>query len=419
MKSVQSVSDRPKTPAGRTVDGGGWDYDVVVIGAGPYGLSAGAYLKAAGLKVCVFGEPMSFWADRMPAGMLLRSPREASNLADPRAALTLGAFEKATGRPPSAPVPLETFVKYGRWFQQQVSFDLDRRLVGTVKGDGAAFRITLQDGTSLKSPRVIVAAGIESFHRKPAVFGELPGNMASHCYEGTKISALSDKHVAVIGAGQSALESAALLAESGAKVELIAKIPELRWIGMHKWLHQLGPLSKALYSKYDVGPAGISRLVATPKLVYHVPQKFKDRIRVRAVRPAGSRWLPERLKNVTLSTGLAVQTAKAVGQQVHLRLDDGSERRVHHVLMGTGYDVDIARYSFLDRQLVAEIQRLGGYPNLGAGFRCSVPGLHFIGAPAARNFGPLLYFVAGTEFAAKELTSYVSRQKTTARGQRL
>jgi thioredoxin reductase len=410
MRSVLSLRDRPAMPSGRARRGG-WDYDVSVIGAGPYGLSAGAYLKSAGLNVCVFGEPMSFWADRMPAGMLLRSPRAASNLADPRSVLTLGSYEKATNTAPAAPVPLETFVKYGRWFQQQLDFDVDRRLVSVIRRDGPAFRLTLDDGAILKSERVVVAAGIECFQRRPAVFRDLPSDLASHCYEGRKIADLARKRVSVIGAGQSALESAALLAEAGAKVEVIATIRELRWIGMHKWLHDLGPISKALYSEYDVGPVGISRLVATPNLVFHIPQKLKDRIRVRAVRPAGSRWLPARLKAVTLTTGRTVRTARAVGQEVHLRLDDGTERRVDHVLMGTGYDVDIDRYGFLDRELLAGVRRLGGYPDLGPGFCSSVPGLHFAGASAARSFGPLLYFVAGTEFAAKELTSYVCRQQ--------
>ena len=58
-------------------------YDVTIIGAGPYGLSAGAFLKSKGLGVRVFGKPMEFWADKMPKGMLLRSPREASTIADP------------------------------------------------------------------------------------------------------------------------------------------------------------------------------------------------------------------------------------------------------------------------------------------------------------------------------------------------
>jgi FAD-dependent urate hydroxylase len=387
------------------------DYDVVIVGAGPYGLSAGAHLKAQGLGVCVFGEPMDFWANKMPAGMLLRSPREASSIADPQSAYTLEGYEKASGAVPTAPVPLETFVDYGRWFQNQLGPDLDRTGIQEVRRENSTFKVTLENGAKLLARRVVVAAGVGPFSRKPPVFQNLPRHQASHCYEGKKIAALAGKRVAVIGAGQSALESAALLSEAGAAVEVIAAIPQLRWIGMHKWLHQLGPISKALYSKWDVGPVGISRLVSYPKAVSYIPLKMRDRIRVRAVRPAGSRWLPDRLKSVTISTGRSVRSAKSVGDEVRLLLDDNTERRVDHVLMGTGYDVDIDRYSFLPPELLSQIQRLGGYPDLSSGFCTSVPGLHFIGATASRSFGPLLCFVAGTGFASKELTSYISRHR--------
>jgi hypothetical protein len=96
------------------------------------------------------------------------------------------------------------------------------------------------------------------------------------------------------------------LHEAGSDVEIIAQIQALRWIGMHTWLHHMGPISKMLYSKHDVGPAGISRLVAAPALVHYVPLGLRDKIRKRAVRPAGSRWLPPRLANVKLSTGRPV-----------------------------------------------------------------------------------------------------------------
>jgi hypothetical protein len=88
---------------------------------------------------------------------------------------------------------------------------------------------------------------------------------------------------------------------------------------------------------------------------------------------------------------------------VRLTLDDQTERHVDHVLLGTGYRVDIAQYDFLTRPLIANVQRVDGWPVLQSGFRSSVPGLHFVGAPAARSFGPLLHFVAGTEFCSREL----------------
>ena len=96
---------------------------------------------------------------------------------------------------------------------------------------------------------------------------------------------------------------------------------------------------------------------------------------------------------------------------MRLQLNDGSERVVHHVLLGTGYDVDISKFGFLDPLLVARLRRLGGYPALGAGFSSSVEGLHFVGATAARSFGPLLYFVAGTEFASRQLRSYILKNR--------
>ena len=385
------------------------DCDVAIIGAGPYGLSAGAHLKAKGCSVRVFGEPMEFWADKMPAGMLLRSPREASSISDPTKAFTLEAYEAASGKEPAKPLPIETFVEYGRWFRHQLGSDLDTRTVARVDQEKDGFRLTLQTGESFRTTRVVVAAGIGPFRRKPSQFRGIPQTHASHCYEGRKLAEFAGKKVAVIGAGQSALESAALLHESGAEVEIIAQISKLRWIGMHSWLHHMGPISSILYSKHDVGPAGISRLVAAPNLVRHVPLPLRDKIRKRAVRAAGSRWLPPRLRKVKTTMGRGVETASVTGDEVSLKLDDASERRVHHVLLGTGYDVDIARYDFLSPELVQKVQQLDGYPALTGGFSSSVPGLHFVGATAARSFGPLLYFVAGTEFASSALAKNIIR----------
>jgi thioredoxin reductase len=386
------------------------DCQVAVLGSGPYGLSAAAHLKASGMDVRVFGRPMEFWAQKMPAGMLLRSPRVASNISDPKGQFTLDAYEKEVGIAPIAPVPLETFVGYGQWFQRQLLPDLDQREIGSVQCTGGNFSITLEGGDELHAQRVVVAAGVEPFLKIPPVFSALPTAQVSHCYQGCDVKSFRGKRVAVIGAGQSALESATLLHEQGARVEVIARTPKLRWIGQHPWLHRLGPVSSMLYSSHDVGPAGISRLVAAPNLVRRIPLGLRDKIRTRAVRSAGSRWLPARLTKVQLTTGHFVTRANCAGDEVELKLDDGSQRRVDHVLLGTGYSVDIARYRFLSPDLLRQVNTMDGYPQLRSGFVSSVPGLHFIGATAARTFGPLLYFVAGTEFASKELTTHIDRK---------
>ncbi len=352
---------------------------------------------------------MTFWAEKMPEGMLLRSPRVASNIADPTDAFTLESYEMALGKPPSSPISLETFVNYGKWFSKALLNSVDTRETVSIRKEGHQFAVVLRDGETVRVRRVIIAAGIGSFKRTPEVFKHLDPAVASHCYEGKSLRAFTDKRVVVIGAGQSALESAALLHEAGAEVEIIAKIHELRWIGQHQWLHQLGPLSSLLYSYHDIGPAGISRLVAMPNVMRKIPYLLREKIDARAIRPAGSKWLPERLKNIKVTTGRTVIEARALGNEVKMKLDDGSGRSAHHVLMGTGYDVDISKYEFMSSNLLQNLKVFGGYPVLSTGFCSSIHGLHFIGATAARSFGPLMRFVTGTKFTSQELTTYISR----------
>jgi hypothetical protein len=385
------------------------DYDVAVIGAGPYGLSAAMHLKARGLGVRVFGEPMDFWANTMPQGMLLRSERPASSISDPRSALTLDAYEQAAGIEPEEQLPLRTFVDYGRWFSQHLGSSLDTTMVSRVTREDKLFRLRLSDGQLLTSRHVVVAAGVSVFRKVQAPFSGLPARLLSHCYDGVPVTRFAGKRVAVIGAGQSALESAALLHEAGATTEIIARVARIQWLGTHGWLHRLSLVSHLLYGSHGVGHAGLSRLVGYPNLFSYIPLPLRDKLRKRAIRPGGVAWLLPRVKPIRVTTGRMVRSLRVIGSEVELKLDDGSERRVDHVLLGTGYTVDISRYQFLAPELTGAIQRLDGYPRLTTGFRSSVPGLHFIGAAASRNFGPLLCFVAGTEFTSRQLSACISQ----------
>jgi cation diffusion facilitator CzcD-associated flavoprotein CzcO len=220
----------------------------------------------------------------------------------------------------------------------------------------------------------------------------------------------SGKTVAVVGAGQSALEGAALLHEAGAQVELIARTPQLHWLAWKARIHKLGPIAKLLYSPYDIGPAGVSRVVAVPNMVKYFPRSTQDWFRARALRSAGARWLQPRFTNIKVSTGKSIDSAKLRGGKLHLRLSDGSSREVDHVYQGTGYRVNVSQYPFLPAELTQKVAQVNGFPRVGAGFESSVPGLHFLGAPSAWNYGPLLFFVCGTDFAARTLTRHVARE---------
>jgi hypothetical protein len=116
---------------------------------------------------------MEFWANKMPEGMLLRSPRVASNLSDPDHAFTLEAYEAASKKEPRAPLPLDTFVEYGRWFRHQLGSTQDPRTVLRVDRDHPGFRLTLQDGVEISSTCMIMSKRIGPISKKPTVIQHL------------------------------------------------------------------------------------------------------------------------------------------------------------------------------------------------------------------------------------------------------
>ena len=146
----------------------------------------------------------------------------------------------------------------------------------------------------------------------------------------------------VVGGGQSGLDAARILYAHGAQAEVVGREPKLNWVGGHVWLHKLGPLSWMLYSQFDVGPAGISRLVGFPNQFRKLPRVMQDRISKRAVRAAGTGWQRPQLAKVTMTMGCQVTFAETSGDKVHLKLSNGTERLVDHVIVATGYRVVIA-----------------------------------------------------------------------------
>jgi FAD-dependent urate hydroxylase len=394
--------------------------DVAIIGAGPYGLSATAHLRTVrGLDVHTFGEPMSFWERNMPMGMLLRSGWAATHIADPNQSMTLDAFRAASRNHFSSPVPLDRFVDYGLWYQRQAVPDLDRRKIARVESDTRGFRLNLEEGETVLARRLVVAAGIGSFAWRPSTFAGLPSSLVSHTSEHRELQRFARRQVLVIGGGQSALESAALLHEGGAEVEIVARTRQINWLGglvARTFQYGLGStVSKLLYAPTDVGPAGISQVVARPDLTRRLPRPVQDWLRKRSIRPAGARWLVERLREVPINLGRSVVSAAPVGERIKVRLSDGNERTIDHVFLGTGYRVDVSKYDFFAPELAQSISRFQGYPRLREGFETSVPNLHILGAPAVWSFGPLMQFVVGTHYAASALRRCIAGKATSDR----
>lgn len=385
------------------------DIDVAVIGAGPHGISAAVHLRRAGIRAHVFGDPMSFWRT-MPAGMKLRSNLRATNMVEEHGPLSLARYAADTGTQVEHPVPLEQFLDYGAWVVRGALSDVDSRPVDRLERAPCGFALSLGDGERVTAGRVVIAAGIAPFARVPSGFDKLPAQLASHTSEHEDLSAFRGRRVAVLGGGQSALESAALLAEGGAdSVEVFVRAENVVWLRGHAVIHRLGRLGPVVYAPTDVGPLWYSRLVSVPGLFRRLPRRTQDRIAQRSIRPACSHFVRVRLGPVTLTTGVRLTSAQAREGAVVLGLSDGTAREVDHLMFGTGYAVDFARYPFLAQDIRDGVRTVRGFPILRAGLETSIPGLHVAGAPAAWSFGPIMRFVSGSWFGGRAIARALAR----------
>ena len=124
--------------------------------------------------------------------------------------------------------------------------------------------------------------------------------------------------------------------------------------------------------------------------------------------PMGAAWLKPRVVGKVLLHELQqVQQVREVDDGVLLTLSNNRTLKADHVILGTGYRVDIKNLPMLHPSLLSEIQTYHNAPMLNNSFESSVPGLYFAGFSSVPSCGPLYRFVVGTEAAAERIVNSV------------
>ncbi|MFB7502755.1 FAD-dependent oxidoreductase [Streptomyces broussonetiae] len=396
---------------------------VAVIGAGPFGLSTAAHLRARGIPVRVFGDPMVSWRDHMPEGMILKSTPAASSLDCPQPGHTLADYCDAAGISRLVTdedvIPVETFIAYGEWFQQKLLPDLERvRVVSVdrvaVRATGGGFELKLDSGELFTARAVVVATGLSGLAHLPAELAAAAADgpsltgPVSHSSQHHDLGRFAGRELIVVGAGQSALETAALAAEAGARVRVVARGRGRVAFGAPPWeqprLRPESPFGRAW---------SLWALSYYPHPYHRLPEATRHYLVRRVLGPLGAWWLRERFEaRVQVQDVERVVSAEVCdGSPVlTVRTHGGRTERLaaDHVIAATGYRVALAAMDFLGHGLRTRLATSRGTPKLGAGCVSSVPGLYFTGLPAASSYGPVMRFVCGTEFASPYLAKHLA-----------
>ncbi|MDQ2803484.1 MAG: NAD(P)/FAD-dependent oxidoreductase [Pseudomonadota bacterium] len=391
--------------------------DVVVIGAGPYGLSVAAHLRHSRIPFRVFGKPMSMWKDHMPKDLTLKSDAFASNLSAPGNGFPLERFYRETGRPDYSPIGLrvraDTLAEYGEEFQRRHVGDVDEARIVELAKTGNGFSLTLDTGEQVTARKVVVATGLLSLRHVPHTLASLPPAMLSHSSAHHDLSQFAGRRVTVLGAGQSACELSALLNEQGAEVTMLTRRPLLwfepknedqpnarrsTWQRVRRPNFGLGPGWRTWF--WSEMPYGFT----------YLPQGVRHTKAYTTFGPAGSGWIKHRVDGIVpIHTG-SLRDVRVEAGEARLSVDtaDGPVTlSADHVIAATGYRADARRLPFLDR-VQHSLLKVGGAPVLNRSFESSVPGLHFVGYLGASTFGPSMRFIYGTRFAASQVSRHLS-----------
>jgi cation diffusion facilitator CzcD-associated flavoprotein CzcO len=388
--------------------------DVIIVGAGPYGLSIAAHLRRYDVDLRVVGRPMESWLSKMPKGMLLKSAGFSSSLSDPANVLTLRNFCATRNIPYEDldfPIPLETFCDYGLAFQKSLVPEVEQDDLVALTLCAGGFQLDMASGSIFTSRKVVIAVGIDHFRHIPEPLTVLPKHLYSHSADHHDLRHFTGREVAVLGSGASAVDLAVLLHETGASVRHVVRRPELDIGRPWRQESQSGRRFQAPIS--GIGPGWRSWLCTkVPGLYRYLPDELRLKIVKTHLGSSGGWCMRERAAAVPLLTGNHLLKAQKYGERVQLHLRDsaGTARDlvVDHVIAATGYDQDVSRLPFMPAEILNRMDLIGRTPRLSSQFESSIKGLYFAGVITAPSFGPAMRFVAGAEFASRRISAHLA-----------
>lgn len=356
---------------------------LLVIGAGPYGLSTAALARERGIDTTVLGRPMGFWNEHMPAGMFLRSGSDWH--LDASGVHTLEAYLEVRGIDATDvdPIPLSLFVDYADWFRHTKGVEVREDLVRDVTRLNGRFEAILESGAVIEADTVVAAPGISSFTSLPPWCERITQDRGAHTCDLVRFDDLSGARVLIVGGRQSAYEWAALIGERGAeRIDIVHR-------------HDVPRFGRVSWKFVD---AYIDETLRTRGWWRRLPQKERDTIERKfweVGRLTLEWWLTPRLARDSIHSWPGTEIV-GIDQQT-VALSNGERLPVDRIVFATGYKADLARVPYL-RSMKIEVA--DGFPLLNESFQTSIPGLYVTGFAAIRDFGPFFGFVKGAAAAA-------------------
>lgn len=369
--------------------------DLLIVGAGPYGLGIAAYAKTLGIEPLVAGRSMAFWRDEMPHGMFLRSSWDWHY--DPNNVHTIEAWLRETGRSKESidPFPLADYLEFATWFEVVSGVTpVDREVQRIDLRSDGRFDVTFIDGSEVTASNVVLALGFAHFAYVPEELqAVLPAENVEHTVRYVDFSDAPGKRYAIVGGRQSAYEWAALLREAGAaSVDVIHRHRTPRFAP----------------SDWSWTTPVVERIATYPQWFRLLDDAQKRKVAFRLWLEGRGKlepWLAPRVAhpNVRSRPGRTIAGSDlGPNGEIVLTLDDGERLDVDKVVLATGYRTNIENIPMLAAgNLLEHLDTANGFPVLDTTFQLTTPGLFATSMMATRDFGPLFAFTVAVRASSR------------------
>lgn len=368
--------------------------NLLIVGAGPFGLSMAAYAKYKNLDHLVVGNPMSFWRENMPKGMFLRSGR-AWHLC-PQGIYSIDKFLESKQLKPEniEPLSLDLYLDYAEWFQEQIKVQIQESLVRRLDHSDHQFRATLDDGHTITASNVLLAIGFRYFKNVPTELAEsIPPKRLSHTCDLVNFDSLKGKRCLIIGGRQSAYEWASLLNENGTATIHLSHRHEMPQFTESDW----GWVSPMM-----------DTMTKNPEWFRNLPKRKREEIQRRFWAEGRLKlepWLWPRInkENIKIWPSSRVVACKELPTgALEVKLDIGERLTVDHIILATGYKVNMENVPFLAAgNILSKLKTEEGSPVLDENFQSNIPGLFITSMAATRDFGNFFAFTVSAVASAR------------------
>ncbi len=381
--------------------------NLLIIGAGPFGLALAAQLAHAGIEHLVVGKPMEFWRRNMPKGMFLRSACDWH--LDPLNVHTIEAFLNSQGRATRdvEPLSLDFYLSYAEWFQNEKNIRPLPVYIRQLDYDARkhSFVAVTQGGQTIRAQHVVLAPGFKHFRHVPDdLKSRLPPGRFQHTADFVDFTTARNRRYLIIGGRQSAFEWAALLIDSGAAaVHLSHRHPSPAFaVSDWSWVNPL-----------------VDGIVENPNWFRRLSEGEKNAITQRLwaegrlkVEP----WLEPRLGDERVKFWPQTEVVNCLpndGGELVAELSNGETVVCDQIVLATGYKVDIAKLPVLMAgNILEQLETRNGFPVLDDHFETSVPRLFITSLPATQDFGPFFGFTIAVRASAKLISDKIVNRKS-------